>query len=96
MLSQNDKNTHQTKEKSSYDLVLTQAILLSSEGVAKRGYRIYESNIRQKVETEANIGKMVIINVKTDELCLPPEAVALLNLPFKSIFGIKENQNYLR
>jgi len=44
-----------------------QAILLSSEEVAKRGYRIYESNIRQKVETAANIGKMVIINVETGD-----------------------------
>jgi len=31
MLSQNDKNTHQTKEKSSYDLVLTVHICLVSK-----------------------------------------------------------------
>lgn len=38
-----------------------QAILLSSGKVAKRAYQIYKSKIRQKVETEENIGKMVII-----------------------------------
>lgn len=44
-----------------------QTILLSSEEVANRAYRIYESQIRQKVETEENIGKMVIINVETGD-----------------------------
>ncbi len=44
-----------------------QAILLSSEEVAKRAYRIYESEIRQEVETEENIGKMVIINIETGD-----------------------------
>ena len=44
-----------------------QAILLSSEEVAKRAYQIYEGGIRQKVEIEENIGKMVIINVETGD-----------------------------
>jgi len=44
-----------------------QAILLSGEEVAKRAYQIYEGGIRQKVETEENIGKMVIINIETGD-----------------------------
>ncbi|AFY46019.1 hypothetical protein Nos7524_0095 [Nostoc sp. PCC 7524] len=44
-----------------------QAILLSSEEVAKRAKELYENNIRQQVETEDNIGKMVIIDIETGE-----------------------------
>jgi hypothetical protein len=44
-----------------------QAILLSSEEVAKRADRLYDSEIRQKVETEENIGKMVIIDIETGD-----------------------------
>jgi hypothetical protein len=42
-----------------------QAILLSREEVAQRAKQLYESSIRQKVETEENIGKMVIIDIET-------------------------------
>jgi tellurite resistance protein len=44
-----------------------QAILLSSEEVAKRANQMYESKIRQTVETSENIGKMVIIDVETGD-----------------------------
>ena len=44
-----------------------QAILLSSEEVARRAKEIYETIIRQQVEREENIGKMVIIDVETGE-----------------------------
>jgi len=36
-----------------------QAIFLSREEVAHRARQLYENSIRQKVETEENIGKMV-------------------------------------
>jgi hypothetical protein len=70
-----------------------QAILLSSEEVAKRAYRIYESKIRQKVETEANIGKMVIINVETGDYEVDGTGLqAAKNLqarsPYARLFGI--------
>lgn len=42
-----------------------QAILLSREEVAKRAKELYENGIRQQVETEENIGKMVIIDIET-------------------------------
>jgi uncharacterized membrane protein len=75
-----------------------QAILLSSEEVAKRGYRIYESNIRQKVETEANIGKMVIINVETgdyevDETGLKAAKNLQVKFPYARLFGIRIGYN---
>jgi len=44
-----------------------QAILLSREEVARRAKQQYESSIRHKVETEENIGKMVIIDIETGE-----------------------------
>ena len=44
-----------------------QAILLSREEVARRAKHLYESNIRQQVEVEENIGKMVIIDIETED-----------------------------
>lgn len=40
-----------------------QVILLSREEVAKRARQLYENNIRQQVEVDENIGKMVIIKL---------------------------------
>ena len=36
---------------------------LSPQEVGRRGEELYRQHIRQQVETEANIGKMVIIDV---------------------------------
>lgn len=44
-----------------------QAILLSREEVGKRARELYENGIRQQVETDENIGKMVIIDIETGE-----------------------------
>ena len=44
-----------------------QAILLSREEVARRAKQLYESRIRQEVEVEENIGKMVIIDIETGD-----------------------------
>ncbi|MEA5576710.1 hypothetical protein [Anabaena sp. UHCC 0451] len=44
-----------------------QAILLSSEEVGKCAKELYENGIREQVETEENIGKMVIIDIETGE-----------------------------
>jgi uncharacterized surface anchored protein len=44
-----------------------QAILLSREEVARHAKQLYESSIRQKVETEENIGKMIIIDIETGD-----------------------------
>ncbi len=44
-----------------------QAILLSREDVAQRAKRLYTSVIRQQVEVDENIGKMVIIDIETGD-----------------------------
>ncbi|MEG4841106.1 hypothetical protein [Microcoleus sp. B9-D4] len=44
-----------------------QTILLSHEEVAKLAKQLYESSIREKVESENNIGKMVIIDIETGD-----------------------------
>ncbi len=44
-----------------------EAILLSSEEVGKLARELYENGIRQQVDKEENIGKMVIIDIETGE-----------------------------
>ena len=44
-----------------------QAILLSREEVARRAKQLYEGRIRQEVEIEENIGKMVLIDIETGD-----------------------------
>lgn len=39
----------------------------SEEEISQRGQEIYERSIRDKVETEANIGKLVSIDVETGD-----------------------------
>jgi hypothetical protein len=75
-----------------------QAILLSSEEVAKRAYQFYEGEIRQKVEIEKNIGKMVIINVETgdyevDETGLQAAKNLQAKSPYARLFGIRIGYN---
>ena len=40
---------------------------LSDEEICKRGQELYELGIRDKVETEENIGKLVSIDVETGD-----------------------------
>jgi hypothetical protein len=40
-------------------------LTLSSQEIARRGKELYERSIRDKVETEENIGKIISINVET-------------------------------
>ena len=47
-----------------------QAILLSSKEVAKRAKELYKNGIRQQVDTEENIGKMIIIDIETGEYAI--------------------------
>ena len=44
-----------------------QTILLSREEVARRAKQLYESGIREQVEVEENLGKMVIIDIETGD-----------------------------
>ncbi len=40
---------------------------LSRQEVGRRGEELYRQHIRQQVETEANIGKMVIIDIDSGD-----------------------------
>ncbi|WP_228060162.1 hypothetical protein [Plectonema radiosum] len=40
---------------------------LSDEEITQRGKELYDSNIRLRVETPENIGKIVSINIETGE-----------------------------
>ncbi|MFP4006572.1 MAG: hypothetical protein ACLFV6_00995 [Spirulinaceae cyanobacterium] len=71
-----------------------QSILLSREEVARRAKQLYEGGIRQKVEIEENIGKMVIINVETgdyevDNTGLQAAKTLQEKSPYARLFGIR-------
>jgi hypothetical protein len=73
---------------------IMQAILLSREEVAKRATELYKNGIRQQVETEDNIGKMVIIDIETGEYAVDKigieSAQYLRNKnPLARLFGIR-------
>ena len=75
-----------------------QAILLSREEVAGRAKQLYESEIRQKVETEENIGKMVIIDIETgdyevDKTGLQSSRSLSQKHPNARLFGIRIGYN---
>jgi hypothetical protein len=75
-----------------------QAILLSREEVAKRAKQLYESTIRQKVEIETNIGKMVIIDIETgayevEETGLKAARNLYAKHSYARLFGIRIGYN---
>nr|WP_200892321.1 hypothetical protein [Aliterella atlantica] len=75
-----------------------QAILLSREEVARRAKQLYENSIRQKVEVEENIGKMVIIDIETGDYEVDKTGLqASRNLskkhPNARLFGIRIGYN---
>lgn len=71
-----------------------QAILLSREAVAQRAKELYASVIREKVEVEENIGKMVIIDIETgdyeiDKTGLQSSRNLSQKYPNARLFGIR-------
>ena len=71
-----------------------QAILLSSEEVANRAKELYDNGIREQVETEENIGKMVIIDIETGEYAIDETGRESANYlrnknRFARLFGIR-------
>ena len=75
-----------------------QTILLSREEVARRAKHLYESSIRDQVEVEENIGKMVIIDIatgdyKVDENGLYAADYLSEKRPNARLFGIKIGYN---
>ncbi len=75
-----------------------QAILLSREEVARRARQLYESRIRQNVEVDSNIGKMIIIDIETgeyeiDDTGLKSARSLMKKHPYARLFGIRIGYN---
>jgi hypothetical protein len=75
-----------------------QTILWSREQVAQRAEQLYESRIRQAVETEENIGKMVIIDIETGNYKVDKNGLCAADYlsekhPNARLFGIKIGYN---
>ncbi|MGI2906480.1 hypothetical protein [Tolypothrix sp. VBCCA 56010] len=71
-----------------------QTILLSREEVGRRAREIYENSIRQQVETEENIGKMVIIDIETGEYAVDKIGIESAHFlrqknPLARLYGIR-------
>jgi hypothetical protein len=71
-----------------------QTILLSHEEVGYRAKQMYENTIRQQVESDENIGKMVIIDIETGNYAVDKNGLhAARHLgeknPNSRLFGIR-------
>ena len=67
---------------------------LLGEEIGRRGKALYEQTIRQKVETPANIGRMVIIDIETgdyevDDLGLEASHHLHAKRPDAPLYGIR-------
>ncbi|BDA69905.1 hypothetical protein RIVM261_068530 [Rivularia sp. IAM M-261] len=72
--------------------------VLSPEEVAKRARELYNNIIREQVEQEENIGKMVIIDIDTgeyevDETGLESSRTLLSKNPNGRLFGLRIGYN---
>lgn len=75
-----------------------QTLLLSREEVARWATELYETKIRHEVETEENIGKMVIIDIETgnfafDKLGLDSADALRTKNPNARLYGIRIGYN---
>ncbi len=75
-----------------------QTILLSSEEVAQQAMKLYEAGIRDAVEVEGNIGKMVIIDVESGGYSVDLNGIESARHlrkqnPTSRLFGIKIGYN---
>lgn len=75
-----------------------QTILLSREEVGERAKKLYESTIRQQIEIDKNIGKMVIIDFESgdyevDETGLKAARKLSAKHPNARLFGIRIGYN---
>ena len=51
---------------------------MSTEEVGKRGQELYETRLRPLVETEENIGKLIVIDVETGEYEIDTDANSIM------------------
>ncbi|WP_395088483.1 hypothetical protein [Armatimonas sp.] len=75
-----------------------QSVTLSREEVARLGKALYAEHIRSQVETDDNIGKMVIIDIETgdfevDELGLDSAEKLHARHPHARLYGLKIGYN---
>ena len=75
-----------------------QTIFLSREEVARRAKQLYENGIRQQVEVDENIGKMVIIDFESgdyevDDTGLKAARTLSDKHPNARLFGIRIGYN---
>jgi len=75
-----------------------QTILLSREELARRARQFYKNSIRQEVETDENIRKMLIIDFesadyKVDETRLKAARKLCAKNPHSRLFGIRIGNN---
>ncbi len=75
-----------------------QSILLSREEVARRARQLYKNSIRQQVETNEDIGKMVIIDFesgdyKVDDTGLKAARKLSPKHPHSRLFGLRMGYN---
>jgi hypothetical protein len=75
-----------------------QTILLSSEEVAELATKLYVDSIREAVEIEGNIGKMVIIDVETGAYHIDANGIESARYlrqqnPTARLFGIRIGYN---
>lgn len=75
-----------------------QTILLSHEEVGQLAKQLYESTIRQKVESPDNIGKMVIIDIETGDYEVDKNGLQAANQlnkkhPDARLFGLRIGYN---
>jgi hypothetical protein len=75
-----------------------QTFLLSCEEVARRARQLYKNSIRQQVETNENIGKMVIIDFesgdyKVDETRLKAARKLSAKHLHSRLFGLRMGYN---
>jgi hypothetical protein len=64
---------------------MLETIFWTTEEVVAAGKALYEQQIRQVVETPANIGKMLTLNVETGEYSIG-------NNPAETILNLKQKQ----
>lgn len=75
-----------------------ETLLLSREEVARQAKALYEQRIRAKVETEENIGKMVVIDIETGDFAIDTEGIASARKlqekhPNARLYGIRIGYN---
>lgn len=70
----------------------------SLEEIGRRGQELYETQIRPQVETEANIGKQIVIDIETGEYEIDDDGLAasrrlLSRHPDAALYGARIGYN---